>query len=146
MPQIQRGSNRNVPRSDDVVILVKKHICDVELSQRPLLVLTKTVADRMIDLPDGKHELREVAQNVRRDWLKLAEQVLSYYGASYTSAADYLRKLESGHFHRVSDPCPLPWLTGRNDRIAPQPVLNLHKCILDALAPAAPLRAVWARG
>ena len=145
MPQIDRGSNRSVPRSDDVVVLMKKHICDVELSQRPLLALTKTVADRMTDLPVGKHALRDVAQSVRRDWLKLAQQVLAYYGASYTSAANYLRQLEAGDFHRLSEPCQLPWLTARNDRVAPQPVLKLHKCILDALAPAAPLRAVWAR-
>ena len=140
-----RGSNRNTPSSQDIFCLVKKYICEEDLGQRPLLVLTKAAADRVADLPEGKHSLRNVSADVKGDWRKLATTVEQYYGPSYTPASQYLQRLCEVYFHQTSEPCALPWLTVRDERIVPEPVLNLHKCILDALAPSAPLRAAWQR-
>lgn len=132
-------------RNDDVCCIVKKYICSEEITQRPLLVLTKLSATAVVDLPPGKHDLRSVSADVKGDWLKLATAVQNFYGPSYAPAAQYLQRLADGFFHRTSIPCQLPWLTAADDRALPEPVMNLHKCILDALAPSAQLRAVWAR-
>ena len=142
---VDRGSNRTEGRNDDVCCIVKKYICSEEFTQRPLLVLTKLSAAAVVDLPPGKHDLRSVSADVKGDWLKLATAVQNFYGPSYAPAAQYLRRLADGFFHHTSIPCQLPWLTVADDRVFPEPVLNLHKCIPDALAPSAQLRAVWAR-
>ena len=142
---VDRGSNRRECQNNDICCIVKKYICSEEFTQRPLLVLTKLSATDVIDLPPGKHDLRSVSADVKGDWLKLATAVQSFYGPSYAPASQYLRRLADGFFHRTSIPCQLPWLTVVDERAFPEPVMNLHKCILDALAPSAQLRAVWAR-
>ena len=142
---VNRGSNRRESQNNDIYCIVKKHICSEEFAQRPLLVLTKLTATDVIDLPPGKHDLRSVSADVKGDWLKLATAVQSFYGPSYAPASQYLRRLADGFFHHTSIPCQLPWLTVVDERAFPEPVMNLHKCILDASAPSAQLRAVWAR-
>ena len=142
---VDRGSNRRECQSNDICCIIKKHICSEEFAQKPLLVLTKLSATDVIDLPPGKHDLRSVSADVKNDWVKLATAVQNFYGPSHAPASQYLRRLADGFFHRTSIPCQLPWLTVVDERAFPEPVMNLHKCILDALAPSAQLRAVWAR-
>lgn len=125
--------------------MIKKYISDHELSQRPLLVFTKSQAERIPSVPPDKHPPRVVNDSMKTTWLKLATAVEQYYGESYRPAAEYLRHLVSGDFHNSTDLEDIPWLQVGGQRFQGQPVFNLHKCVLDALAPALPLRAVWQR-
>ena len=125
---------------------MKKYIGDHELSQRPLLVFTDTQASRIPNIPVAKHPQRVVSDAVKGQWLKLASAVEQYYGDSYRPAAQYLRHLVDGYFFNNSDLVDIPWLRVDGVRFQGEPVFNLHKCVLDALAPSVPLRAIWARG
>ena len=144
--QVDRGSKRGAGvRGDDVVCLIKKYIGDEELGQKPLLVLTEAEASRIPNLPLSKHPLRSVKSTVKAEWLKLATAVEQYYGESYVPAARYLRNLVKDHFFETTPLPDIPWVRDEAVRFQGQPVFNLHKCVLDALAPAVPLRAIWSR-
>lgn len=144
--QVDRGSNRHAVRNDDVVCLIKKYIGDPELGQKPLLVFTEAQASRIPNIPVDKHPQRVVSDTVKVQWQKLATAVEQYYGDSYKPAAQYLRHLVNGYFHNNSVLEDIPWLQVDGVRFRGEPVFNLHKCVLDALAPSAPLRAIWSRG
>ena len=108
--------------------------------------MTQSQSSFIPAVPAGKHALRAVSQDTRKEWQKLAAVVEQFYGVSYRPAAVYLRKLIGDHFHTVTDPHPLPWLLNAPPgRFEGEAVMDLHKCVLDAIAPAAPLRAVWSR-
>lgn len=124
---------------------MKKYIGDSELSQKPLLVMTELQARDVPNIPLGRHPLRNVSDKVRSEWRKLASAVESFYGESYAPAALYLRRLVSNHFYDNAVLETLPWLAQDGVRFQGEPVFNLHKCVLDTLAPAQPLRAVWQR-
>lgn len=143
--RVDRGSNNDAMRNDDVVCLIKKFICQPELGQEPLLVMTHRQAAAIPNLPTEKHPAREVAADAKEKWNKLASTVEDYYGESYRPAAEYLRNLVRGYFHENTDLEDLPWLLVNGVRFQGEPVFNLHKSVLDALAPSQPLRAVWAR-
>ena len=51
---INSGSFKGAPSPNDVISFLKKHICDKELSQSPVLVLTSARAARMDIVPTGK--------------------------------------------------------------------------------------------
>lgn len=51
---INHGSFRGAPSDFDVITFIKKHICDSELSQEPMLVLTNHRAARMDLVPTTK--------------------------------------------------------------------------------------------
>ena len=118
---------------------------DTELSQRPLLVFTEAQSGKIPNIPVDKHPIRVVSDETKKQWTKLATEVERYYGESYKDAAQYLRRLVEGYFHRTGVLDDIPWLQADGVRFQGQPVFNLHKSVLDALAPSAPLRAVWAR-
>lgn len=108
--------------------------------------MTKTQSSLIPAVPPGKHALRVVSPKVTADWQKLATTVEQFYGPSYRPAGEYLRKLIQDHFHASSNPEPLPWLRNPGPgRFAGEAVMDLHKCVLDAVAPSVPLRAVWQR-
>jgi hypothetical protein len=144
--QVERGSKRGDVRNDDVICLIKKYIKDDELSQPPLLVMTEAEGSCIPNLPEAKHPLRIVSPKVKAEWSKLATAVEQYYGDSYVPAAEYLRHLVQDHFFNSTPLTPIPWLGQNGARFQGQPAFQLHKCVLDALAPSAPLRAVWSRG
>ena len=144
-PQVERGSNRRGVRNDDVVCLFKKYISDEELSQPPLLVMTQSEADRIPNLPDSKHPIRVVSDEVKGGWAKLADAVEQYYGQAYVPAARYLRNLVGDHFYNTTALTDIPWLREDGARFRGPAIFQLHKCVLEALAPAAPLRAMWSR-
>ena len=80
-------------------------------------------------------------------WRKLSRDVKQFYGHTYQRAIDYLDGLSDNVFWRDSDLLPLPW---RQENDAPRPVAEprylMQQAVLNALAPAVPLRAVFSRG
>jgi len=78
------------------------------------------------------------------DWLKLANAVVFTYGHTYQRAADYLTQIARNDLWREAELSQLPW--HRQIRTAP-PVAEaryvVHDCVLNALAPAMPLKAIW---
>lgn len=44
---VDQGSWRGAPHREDIVCLVKRHICDTQLSQKPLLVLPESRVARV---------------------------------------------------------------------------------------------------
>ena len=132
--------------NSDVVCLIKKHICDHELRQKPLLVPTSRQAEGIPDLPAGKHPLRTMSSQVKENWLKLASQVEFFYGPSHAPAAEYLRKMERNFFYAESEPESYPWLGIQDHRLPPEEIFDLHRCVLDAISPSQPLRAIWSAG
>ena len=119
---------------------------DPQLSQAPLLVMTRNQANNIPNIPQDRHPLRTVSDKVKKDWGKLAGAVGSYYGDAYKPAALYLRRLLSDFFYNNAQLENLPWLQQDRARYVGEPVFSLHKCVLDTLAPSQPLRAVWQRG
>ena len=108
-------------------------------------MMTEAQASSIENLPPTKHPQREVKQKLRDQWKKLAKVVTELYGDSYKPAAKYLEELCRGDMHNNSGLENIPWLTQNVVRFDGAPAFNLHKCVMDALAPAAPLKAVWAR-
>lgn len=143
--QLERGSCPYPLQGSDVCCLVRKYIGDSNLSQRPLLVMTEEQARNIPNIPSEKHPRRVVKRKLEEEWLKLATSVTQFYGDSYKPAAEYLTKLVRGDFHEHTPLADIPWLRQNGVRFAGEPVFNLHKCVLDTLAPAAPLRAIWSR-
>lgn len=143
---VVRGSYRHPPALDDIICLVKKYIGDGELSQPPLLVMTRRQASSIPNIPTDRHPLRTVSDKVKKDWQKLANAVQSFYGDSYKPAALYLQRLLADFFYNSATLENLQWLQQDHARYAGEPVFSLHKCVLDTLAPSQPLRAVWQRG
>ena len=92
-------------------------------------------------------QLRE-ANNFTADkadgWKKLAAAVVFSYGHKYQRAADYLNKLANNGFWTEAVLPRLEW--HEINRTAPalgEPRYVVHDAILNALAPAVPLRTVW---
>lgn len=78
---------------------------------------------------------------------KLKEAVLQTYGHRYQRACQYLEDLASNTYWEETDLTPLPWHTQDQAPLYPaQARYVMHQAVLDALAPAVPLRAVFARG
>lgn len=77
-------------------------------------------------------------------WQKLATAVQYCYGYRYQRAVEYLEALSANSFWEDSTPGPLPW--HESDAEAVQiggPRYVMHDAVLNALAPAQPLRAVF---
>ena len=75
---------------------------------------------------------------------KLAEAVMYHYGHKYQRAVDYLQSLANNRFWEEAE---LPTFPFHEQTATPIPVgeprYMLHQTILNALAPAVPLRAVF---
>lgn len=169
-----------------MISLIKRHICDKELSQQPLLVMTEQRASRMSLVPDGKllsqtyiyiyfytgfyrgglwvisfPERTHVPQdspwttllprwpnNHSAKWasdiLKLANDIKIYYGHKYQRSISYLESLANNSFWLEAEPPDMPF---HSRRVEPEgmgaPRCVLHQAVLNALAPAVPLRAVF---
>ena len=143
--QLDRGSNRHPLELDDVVCLVKKFISEPQLSQKPLLVMTRKQAEGIPNIPADRHPLRTVSNDIKSQWAKLANFTESFYGERYRPAAIYLRGLINDEFCRNAQLVDVSWLRNNGVRFAGEAQVNFHKCVLDTLAPSQPLRAVWAR-
>lgn len=143
--QVDRGSNRDSSQQDDIICLTKKFISSSSLAQKPLLVMTRLQAQNIPNVPTEKHPLRSVSASVKKDWGKLATAVENFYGDSYKPAALYLRRLLSDFFYQGAQLEHLSWMIQDGSRFAGEPRFQLHKCVLDTLAPSQPLRAVWSR-
>lgn len=79
-----------------------------------------------------------------REWRRLAVAVGQTYGHRYQRSVDYLSGLADNAFWANAELPELSWLA--QDRHAPnpaQPRYIMHEAVLNALAPAVPLRAVW---
>ena len=79
-----------------------------------------------------------------RGWQKLADAVLAAYGHRYQRSVDYLSKLAQNRFWEEAELEAFPWL----ERVQHGPAVAvpryvMNEAILNALAPAVPLRAVW---
>lgn len=76
-------------------------------------------------------------------WRELAQAVAFCYGEKFRRGVDYLEGLASNSFWVNADLKPLPWHSmPPNQRNDPLP-LDLHPAVLNALAPAMPLKAVF---
>lgn len=51
---VDHGSFRGIASPHDVIVFIKKHVCDATLSQEPLLVLSHARAERFSLIPDEK--------------------------------------------------------------------------------------------
>lgn len=78
------------------------------------------------------------------EWRKLAHAVVHAYGHRYQRAADYLIDLANNQFWVDAE---IPHLDLRNQDphhpAAGEPRYIMHDSLINALAPAVPLRAVW---
>ena len=84
-------------------------------------------------------------QKSAESWSKLSHDVKYFYGHKFQRAVDYLDALAANSLWRDSDLAPLPW----HQEVAlarphAEPRYLMHQAILNALAPAVPLRAVFA--
>jgi len=61
---IDHGSWRGEPSDHDVICFVKRHICDKELSQDPILVLTYARASGFPLVPNSKSFANQFRENV----------------------------------------------------------------------------------
>ena len=52
---VDNGSWRGAPHHEDIICLVKRHVCDGQLSQSPLLVLPEARVFRVQLKPDAKN-------------------------------------------------------------------------------------------
>lgn len=77
-------------------------------------------------------------------WKELSQAVAYCYGEKYGKAVDYLNKMSTNWFWENGLLKPLPWHSGPpaqgNAHAAP---LVLHPAVLNSLAPAMPLKAVF---
>lgn len=77
---------------------------------------------------------------------KLAEAVQFYYGHKYQRAIDYLQQIADNELWTNATPPDLPFHSGATQPEgmgAPQYVM--HDAVLNAIAPAVPLRALFSR-
>ncbi|CAE6970633.1 unnamed protein product [Symbiodinium natans] len=110
--RITTGSMRAAVQSNDVVTVIKKYICDEQLSQPPLLTLTHARFSRLDTMvPRAKQPLRECTA-AKQAWLETARLVVRAYGPAYEVSAQYLRDLCADVFYNTSVPPPLPWHMG----------------------------------
>ena len=81
------------------------------------------------------------------DWMGLASVLQKHYGDKYQSAASYLRDLARGNVGRHTSLASLPWHEGTalGAFAAAGGHYEPHECVLAALSPSVPLRAVWRR-
>ena len=75
---------------------------------------------------------------------KLAAAIAASYGQSYNQAIDYLKGLAENRFWRQAILQPLPWHDAAGAAVIGAPRFNLHQSVLDCLAPANPLKAIFA--
>jgi hypothetical protein len=96
-------------------------------------------------LPADKQPLRDKTA-AKKEWQKTANKVIAIYGEPYRSAFDYLEGLcLDTYWHNATLPA-LPWVAAVGVMPGVQEAeFILHQSVLDALAPKAPLRALWRR-
>ncbi|CAE6950458.1 unnamed protein product [Symbiodinium sp. CCMP2592] len=145
MTSVTEGSFRGPRDPLDVVVLLKKHICDPMLSQSPLLVLPRTKADGWESLPSTKRVNNHSAKN-QKEWQELAQKVLSHYNEPYRRAVDYLEKLARNQFWHEAVLRDMPWhIRPPAPPVRAQAGRFLHEAVEAALAPALPLKAIFSR-
>ena len=81
-----------------------------------------------MDAADGKHALRAVFDEVKKDRLKVAVIVGQFCGPAYARAADYLSKLEWDYFLSTSETAASPWLEEKRNRAVPDQIFDLRRC------------------
>lgn len=83
-------------------------------------------------------------ESTAADWKKFARAVELCYGHKYRRAVEYLENLANNAFWRDSELTPLPWLQENPRSVDIQePRFLLQPAVLNALAPAVPLRAIF---
>lgn len=81
------------------------------------------------------------------DWNRLAAVLERHYGDKYRAAACYLRDLASQTIGHHTPLAGLPWHEGAVLGALPDDAREYepHDCVLAALSPSVPLRAIWRR-
>ena len=79
-------------------------------------------------------------------WRKLAQAISYTYGQAFSRSVEYLDKLVKNAFWSDAELKELPWHR-ENPRAQPllEPQYVLLECVLNALAPSVPLRAIFSR-
>jgi hypothetical protein len=80
---------------------------------------------------------------VASKWKDLAHAVVFCYGEKYRKSADYLEQLSNNSIWRNAELKPLPWHSAPPAQGNAHAPLVMHPAVLNSLAPAMPLRAVF---
>ena len=80
----------------------------------------------------------------QKDYHELAQAVARCYGHKYDRAVKYLEELANNDFWRESELKALPWhsLPANNQGVLDARYV-MHPAVLNSLAPAVPLRAIF---
>ena len=82
-------------------------------------------------------------ESFKQQCQKLAAAIAASYGPSYAQAIDYLNGLAENRFWTQSVLQPLPWHDAAGAAVIGAPRFNLHQSVIDCLAPAHPLKAIF---
>ena len=80
-------------------------------------------------------------------WKRLAAAVVQTYGHKYQRSVDYLTGLANNLSWQQAELPDIPWLSARNAGPSEgEPRYIMHESLMNAIAPAVPLRAIFSRG
>ncbi len=101
--------------------------------------LVSFLACRLKELRRANNHSEEMASK----WRGLSQGVAFHYGQKYSRSVEYLEKLASNSFWSNACLMPLPCLSQPVADLQDDQPLVMHPAVLNALAPAMPLRAIF---